>query len=389
MLTTTSTARSGQTINIELVTTEKGAVSLPQFREGAVGVTNYVNAHGGINGAKIKLDICSTDSTPEGSIACANTAIDNHDVAEFVAVDLAADASVPKLSQAGVPMVMDFPAGTITGTNPDVTVFSGSAPAQIAGPFKYFAGQGGKSFAVVTVDEPAGHETIPPVTDPTSKALGIPIHDFYVNQTNPDFNSIILALKNAHADYVFVPLPEGQCTSLLSAANSLSFNGHLIFSSCSQYIAADSSASVGTYLTSPVYPYVGATEAPPAIKSQLETYGQVMSAAGYPASEYSSGDVLVGYAGMGDFIAVLQTIPASTPITASTAKSALHTAKFLGLFGEPMDCTGANAVRTDLTACTSSFPLVQVTKGGATPTLVPVGPGIFNEEAFLRSYLAP
>lgn len=393
-LSSSSTARAGQTINVELVTTDKGSYPFPQFGEGEAAAVDYVNSHGGVNGAKITLHMCSTDSTPEGSIACTNTAIDKHVVVDSVALDFALDASVPKIEQAGIPVVMDLPAGTLTAASKDVTVLSSSAPSDIAGAFAYFAKQSGlrvRRLAVVAPDSPAARQTQPSVTVPVSRALGIPIDIYYLSQSSPDYNSIVLALKSSHADYVLVPLPEGQCTSLVATAKSLGFTGHLIMSGCSQYIATDGAAAVGTYLTSTVYPYLAAPSAPPSIKPDLQLYAQAMSTAGFPTTEIASGDSLVGFAGMANLIYTLDAIPSSKPLTASSVLNALHAAKFIGFDGLPIDCTGTNSVKTDTNACSSTIPLIQVAEAGANPTLVPVGTGVFDVGPFLRTVpgLAP
>jgi branched-chain amino acid transport system substrate-binding protein len=367
-----------------VVTTEKGAAAIPQFREGAVAAADWTNQHGGVNGAKLKLHICSTDATPEASISCANDAIDRHVTVDFVAVDLAADASLPKIAQAGIPMVMDFPAGSLTATNPDVRVFYASSPAAIAGPFKYFAGQGAKGLAVVTVDVPAAHQTIPPTADPIAAALKLPNKNIYINTTTPDFNSAILELKSAHADTVFVPLPEGMCSSLVSTAKTLGYTGRLIQSGCTQWVGTDGATADGQFLTSGVYPYNAIATAPTAIKAQLQTYATAMKAAGF-GSDVSSGDGVVGYAGFADLVSALQTIPSNSAITASSAKAAIDSAKFMGFTGIPMDCTGTNSVKADKTACTSAIVLLKVTKGGASPTFAPVGQGVYDVGPFLKS----
>ncbi len=366
------------------MTQEKGAAALPQFREGAVAAADFYNQRGGVNGAKLKLNICSTDATPEGSIACANDAIDRHAAVDFVTIDNDADASMPKIAQAGIPMVMDFPEGSLTATNPDVRVFYPSAPAAIAGPFKYFAGQGAKGLAVVTIDVPAAHQTIPPTADPIAAALKLPIKNIYINTTTPDFNSAILELKSAHADTVFVPLPEGMCSSLVSAAKSLGYTGHLIQSGCTQWIGTDGATADGQYLTSGVYPYNAMATAPAAIKSQLQTYAAAMRSAGF-ASDVSSGDSLVGYAAFDDLVTALKTIPSNVAVTASSVKTAVDAAKFLGFTGIPMDCTGTNSVKADQTACTSAVVLLKVANGGTSPVFAPVGGGVVNVGPFLKS----
>lgn len=384
-LMSTSTARSGQTIDIQLVTTEEGPASFPEFREGAMVMANYVNAHGGIRGAKLNITTCNTNGTPEASVACANSAVDHHAVAQFVAFDLSVDSEVPVLSEAGIPLVLGISAGSkITTLNPDVTALNPSATALQLAPLKYAASQGAKSFGEAAINAPTVVSTIPPIVNPAAKALGVPVHFSYLNPTVPDYTSMITALKAAKVDWIFTHFPEAGCTQFLSAAKRLGYSGNIVLSTCTQFIAAEPSGAAGSYLTGPVYPYLGSASAPESIKPQLSSYGQAMTAAGKPASVTNAPGAQAGYAGMGNFIATLQSIPTNQPITPSSIKAALHSAKFTGFFGNKIDCTGAAALPDDTASCSLSVPMVKVVKGGPKPTIVPVAGGILNYASFRK-----
>lgn len=387
-LLSTSTARSGQTIDVQLVTTEQGAAPFPEFREGAMAMANYVNAHGGIQGAKLSISVCDTNATPEAAVACANSAIDHHDAAEFVAFDLSVDSEIPILSQAGIPVVLGISAGSkITTMNPDVTALNPSATALQVAPLKYAVSQGAKGFGEAAINAPTVIATIPPIVNPAAKALGVPVHFSYLNPSVPNYTSIVEALKAAHVDWIYGHFSEGGCNQFLSAAQSAGYSGHVIFSTCTQFITADQSAAPGTYVTGPVYPYLGDASAPESIKPQLSAYGQAMTAAGYPASETEKPDTQAGYAGMGNFIVTLQRIPTSQPITASSIKAALHSDNFTGFFGNQINCTGAAALPNDTASCSLTVPLVKVVQGGSNPTVVPVDGGLLDYGTFLKQSL--
>jgi branched-chain amino acid transport system substrate-binding protein len=367
------------------VTTEKG-ISLPEFREGIQALLDYVNANGGIHGAQIKANVCTADGTPEGSIACANTSIDSKDVAQFMAIDFAPDAAVPLLKEAGIPMVLDLPSGALTATSTgDVVVLAPSAPALLAGPFEYFVkDKGAKSLAFVVTDNPSGHAN-DSLIDTASAKLGVPIKKFYLDPQNPDYNSLIVGMKNANVDYAFLGVGEDMCSGIVKAASEQGFKGKFA-TACSQYISDQPDAAVGSFNGGTVYPYLGLAGAPASIKPQLEEYATIMKKAGHTDAEIANTSRGVGFAGFGNFVMALQNIPVGTAITAASVKEAVTGAKFTGMFGTPIDCTGTNAVKGNTTACSSSIALLQIDKGGDNPELSTTSPsGLIDVHDFLQS----
>ena len=82
---------------------EGGAVSLPEIRHGFEEGIRYVNEElGGINGHPIEIESCNLDLTPESSVNCANQFVEAGVDVAVQGVDVAADAALPVLKQAGI-----------------------------------------------------------------------------------------------------------------------------------------------------------------------------------------------------------------------------------------------------------------------------------------------
>lgn len=97
---------TGDPIVIGFINNEGGAFSVPELRVGSEVAETYINEQlGGVNGRPIEVDRCATDGTPESAIDCVNGFIERGVVAVIEGTDLGADAVLPLLTDAGIPML--------------------------------------------------------------------------------------------------------------------------------------------------------------------------------------------------------------------------------------------------------------------------------------------
>src|SRR5213075_299135 len=111
---------TGQPITIGFMNNEGGAFSVPELRVGSEVAEKYINTQlGGVNGRPIHVERCATDGTPESAIDCVNGLIEKHVVAVIEGTDLGADAVLPLLKDAGIPMLghVQFGAGRMFDAN--------------------------------------------------------------------------------------------------------------------------------------------------------------------------------------------------------------------------------------------------------------------------------
>src|SRR5205823_3077408 len=113
--TTASTAAggaaNGEPITLGLTNLEGGAISLPEVRNGMEAAIAYVNQHGGVNGRPFKLLRCDVDGSPEKSVDCGNKFVEGKVMVAVEGVDVGADAMLPILKDAGIPLVGHVPFG--------------------------------------------------------------------------------------------------------------------------------------------------------------------------------------------------------------------------------------------------------------------------------------
>ena len=133
--------RTGETITIGYINNEGGAFSLPEFRVGGEVAVDAINKAGGVGGAEIKLDMCLSDATPEGSINCANKFVDEKVNLVYAGIDVASDAFLPIISQAGIPYVSSNSWGPAQKNDPNshllhaaAGAFTGGAAQDVEGP---------------------------------------------------------------------------------------------------------------------------------------------------------------------------------------------------------------------------------------------------------------
>jgi branched-chain amino acid transport system substrate-binding protein len=161
---------SGDPIILGFTNLEGGAISLPEVRIGAEQGIAYVNEKmGGVNGRPLKLIRCDVDGSPEKSVDCGNKFVEGKAVAVFEGVDVGADAMLPILRDAKIPLFGFVPYGPQQRTASDIAVFLGTAvPAYGASELQNSATQGRKTLRLFLADLPSSHAYDESVLQPTA-----------------------------------------------------------------------------------------------------------------------------------------------------------------------------------------------------------------------------
>src|SRR5215207_5436445 len=201
---------------------EGGAISLPEIKWGFESGLNYVNEElGGINGRPITADYCQLDVTPESSVNCANQFVESGVVAAVQGVDVAADAALPILKEAGIVEIGFF------AFSPGMNKAKGDAFFTLFANEDNYAGDlvtqqklGAKSEAVVTADLPTSHSLDKDVIQPTAEKLGMDVKAFYY-PTQTDWTTFAATIVASGPDAVSFPAPEEQvCLAAVPALRS-------------------------------------------------------------------------------------------------------------------------------------------------------------------------
>ncbi len=341
---------------------EGGAISLPEIREGFESGVNYVNEElGGINGHAMKGDECKLDVTPESSVNCANTFVQNNDVVAIQGVDVAADAALPILKAAGIAEIGFFafsPAMNRAKGDAFFTLFSNED--NYAGDLFTQHALGAKSEAVVMADLPTSHSLDTDVIQPTAKKIGMTATAFYY-PTQADWTTFAATVLASSPDAVSFPAAEDSvCLAAVPALRSAGFTGYIHASSCSEIIDKLDAKTLDKVINHNEYYYPTFTKIPAKPKADLDIFMKYIKRDHPDFKSYV-------YTQLGFSMAVqaadmLRQVPGDT-YTAAAVKAALPntkgTSEFFRDAGDGYNCTSGGWPGT--TACAGSEFFTKVT----------------------------
>lgn len=123
---TTATGATGSPITIGMVNQENTpAASFPELSRAAQAAADWVNDElGGVDGHPIRLEVCNTKFSAEGSTACGQRFVDEKVPAVLGGIDVFGN-SIDVLDQNGVPFVGGIPVADQSATASNSFQFSG------------------------------------------------------------------------------------------------------------------------------------------------------------------------------------------------------------------------------------------------------------------------
>ncbi|WP_158882737.1 ABC transporter substrate-binding protein [Amycolatopsis anabasis] len=316
---------------------EIGRLNFPELAAGSRAGVDYVNrALGGVKGRPLRVSYCASDGSPEKSIACANRFVEEGVVAVLEGLDTGAEAVLPILASAQLPLVGHIAAspGQETAEN---AYFFGAAPAVYGvAALKYYAGQGLRSAAFVTPDVPAARRYADTVLKPAATKLGIAYEPIYYDVQAPNWPTAVAAAmaKNPQVSGLYVGT-DATCVSVLTAFRSAGYPGRLLAASCSAFAKALGAGAHGVETYSDLWKVTDVPAAPPAKQRELGTYLDAMKAAGQEA--IAGGLAQWTFADTVNLSRVLATI--NGPIDGVSVSAALRSTKNLdGFLGPLLTC---------------------------------------------------
>lgn len=109
---TAASAGSGGTIKLMNITAVNSPLqNYPDVKAGAEAAVKSINAKGGINGKKIDLSFCNTNSDPNQSLACARQAVSKKVAAVVGYTDTFSTQALPVFEKAKIPAIGLMPRG--------------------------------------------------------------------------------------------------------------------------------------------------------------------------------------------------------------------------------------------------------------------------------------
>ncbi|MEU6143155.1 ABC transporter substrate-binding protein [Streptomyces sp. NPDC047081] len=147
-----------------------GATNKPGMPAFAQAYARWVNAHGGINGRKLKVLTCNDHNDSVTAAKCARIAVKRGVVAVVGSYSQYGDSYLPDLEGAGIPYIGGYGVTTAEFTSPLSYPVNGGQPTLLAGLGKELAAACGP-VTLIRPDTIAGDE-LPPMLDSGLKAGG-------------------------------------------------------------------------------------------------------------------------------------------------------------------------------------------------------------------------
>ena len=250
------------TIVLGMINQEDAPVgSFPEAREAAQAAVDHVNDDlGGVNGRRVRLEVCRTNGSPESSAACANSLLEKRPVAVVGGVDLGAAASLPVFENAGIPYIGGTPALGEELTSSAAWMLAGGVVGDLLGVADYaLSTLKVKKVGAIYVDLPGVLTTVIAAAEVVLRSKGVT--DVKLVPARADTADFAAPLKAATAnrpDAVVVLFPAQSCARIMSAARSLRVTSRLFYTSaCASQAVVDAAgpAAENAYFASGYLPF--------------------------------------------------------------------------------------------------------------------------------------
>ena len=149
---------------------DTNATNKPGMPAFAQAYARWINAHGGINGRKLKVLTCNEHNDSVAAAKCARLAVKENVVAVVGSYSQYGDSYLPELEGSGIPYIGGYGVTTAEFTSPMSYPVNGGQPALLAGLGRELAGSCGP-VALIRPDSIAGDE-LPTMLDSGLKAGG-------------------------------------------------------------------------------------------------------------------------------------------------------------------------------------------------------------------------
>ena len=208
--------------------------SFPEAREAAQAAVDHVNDDlGGVNGRRLRLEVCRTNGSPESSAACANSLLEKRPVAVLGGVDLGAAASLPVFEKAGVPYIGGTPALGEELTSSAAWMLAGGVVGDLLGVADYaLSTLKVKKVGAIYVDLPGMLTTVIAAAEVVLRSKGVTdVKLVAAAADTADFAAPLKAATAGNPDAVVVLFPAQSCARIMSAARSLRVTSKLFYTS--------------------------------------------------------------------------------------------------------------------------------------------------------------
>ncbi|ANY22206.1 ABC transporter substrate-binding protein [Gordonia terrae] len=216
-------AAAGSPVKIGFIATEGGgAVSIPEWREGAEAAVEYVNNNGGgfAGGHAIDFVICKQAEEPTSATNCANQMVEQKVAAVLTPGTSQGSAIVPIVGGAGIPYVTLNGVSQLDVTSPDSFALASGLPGTMTATATAAKAQGVKSMTIFASDGGGIAGIIEQMGKPVFDAQGIELNVVPIALGVPDPTPLVAAGMADNPDGISIISDAALCTSVMKAVQT-------------------------------------------------------------------------------------------------------------------------------------------------------------------------
>jgi branched-chain amino acid transport system substrate-binding protein len=359
-------APSGPPVRVGLINLE-GAPggSVKDLRLGAEAAVAYVNAElNGVNGRPLELEVCITTSSPEVSAQCAQRMAQEKVVAVIGGVDVGSSASLPILTQAGIPYLGAAPLLPADFTTDGAFMFSPGGMANAASAAFAADQLGARRVSILQADDRPGAQLTDVFVRPALIAHGVRERDITVVAEQADAADLAPAVAAANRpdpDAIIVLFPPPACARIMQAAAALGVEAPMFYiARCGDpsVLAAGGAGAEGIYFVTAVLNAESSAD-----DGDVRTFVRAIREYGNDDLDPASVDAANGFATTMTVYQRLTTI-ADGSVDAATVIASFRAAVDQPAFmGRSYTCDGQQAVPEWVSVCNVWVRMYQFTGG--------------------------
>ncbi|MFJ5922963.1 ABC transporter substrate-binding protein [Kitasatospora sp. NPDC092948] len=166
-----------------------GTADRPGMTALAEAIGRELNAHGGLNGRKVRILTCNEHDTTDGATACADQAVGARAVAVVGSASQYGSNFIPVLEAAGIPFIGGYGLSTPEFSSPLSYPVNGGTPALVAGSGRQLIEAGCKQISLIRPDSRAG-DALVSYLGTAVKQTGIKVTDIKAPEKSADYSPV-------------------------------------------------------------------------------------------------------------------------------------------------------------------------------------------------------
>jgi branched-chain amino acid transport system substrate-binding protein len=372
--------RTGETIKIGVTNDEGATFTTPEMRPAILTAIDYINANGGINGAKLDPDVCVSDATPDGAINCANQFVEDGVNLVTYGAEINIDAALKIYEDANIAIISDY----AYNQTPSDHVWALTSPAASFSLYAQLAlkDAGSTKPAFLPIEAPVFHYHADIWPKWSAKIGTHAIVGPFVDASTADWSSAVQSVLSDGADGLAYFGPANGAVSIVTAARQLGFKGPIITTDASYFHQVNEADVQNNYAITPRFGSVAAAAAAPKrIADNLAIYSKAMTDAGH--ADIIEGNAENQFSTTIDIATILETIPEG-PIDFKSISAALSEDRELPGFDAPDFNCGGKTWPAAPSFCRAYQLVFKVNRSGDAVTLTTLkseNGGVYNDPA--------